>query len=78
MQLDELATNPTTVLKDDGKPVNPQLEQAIKEAFLGACHVGNGRPRHNFGSRQTKSTSERLERTGQAEETLILCICLSV
>ena len=37
VQLDELATNPTTVLKDDGKSVNPQLEQAIKEAFLGAA-----------------------------------------
>ena len=35
-ELDELAANPSTVLKDDGKPVNPELENAIKEAFLGA------------------------------------------
>jgi len=34
--LDELAANPSAHLKNDGKPVNPELEKAIKEAFLGA------------------------------------------
>ena len=36
MQIDEMKTAPPSVLKPDGKPVNAALEQAIKEAFLGA------------------------------------------
>lgn len=35
-QLDEFRTEPPTTAHDDaGKPVNPALEQAIREALLG-------------------------------------------
>lgn len=32
-----MKSSPTGALKEDGKPNNPVLEQAIKEAFLGVA-----------------------------------------
>lgn len=41
-QLDEMKAAPTPALKEDGKPQNPELETAIRDAFLNAAQSALG------------------------------------
>ena len=49
-------------LKDDGKPSNPVLEQAIKEAFLGAASAAFSSTPATSSSQPVNDLSARVKR----------------
>lgn len=57
-----MKASPSMSLKDDGKPSNPVLEQAIKEAFLGAASAAFSSTPATSSSQPVNDLSARVKR----------------